>query len=407
MAVTFHHAQLPNGLTIIAEVDPDAHSAAAGFFVKTGARDESRELMGVSHFLEHMMFKGTQDLTAEDINRGFDRLGARNNAYTSHEMTVFYAHVLAEKLGEGVELLGRMMRPALRQADFDTEKGVILEEIAMYKDEPFWVLYEETAERHYGKHPLGFRVLGTPESITAMTSDAMRAYFQDRYSADNTTVALAGRLDFQRAVAEVESLCSAWQTTRPGRDSHRPAVGGGRFTLRDAKVSRGYMLALSDGPSVSDDRRYASMLLAQILGGPDNSRLHWALIETGLAEQAQASFEPRDGTGENFIFATGEPDRADEIWSVIEKELAGLADSLREDDLERLRAKFATSVTVGSERPADRMQRLGRIWTYRREYRPLEDDLARIQAVTVKDLCDVLEAFPFSPRTVGMLLPAE
>ncbi|MCA9294847.1 MAG: insulinase family protein, partial [Phycisphaerales bacterium] len=126
MPVTFHHRTLPNGLAVLAEVDPAAHSAAAGFFVKTGARDETPALMGVSHFLEHMMFKGTDDLSADQINQAFDAMGASNNAYTSGEMTCFYAKVLPEHLDTGVRLLGRMMRPALRQEDFDSEKKVIL-----------------------------------------------------------------------------------------------------------------------------------------------------------------------------------------------------------------------------------------------------------------------------------------
>ena len=161
MPVTFQERVAPNGLRIIAEVDPGAHSAAAGFFVKTGARDESSDLMGVSHFLEHMMFKGTEEISADDLNRRFDEIGARNNAYTSHELTCFYAHVLPERLPEANDLLARMMRPALRQEDFDREKNVILEEIAMYKDEPYWVLFEHAMEKHYGSHALGHRVLGT------------------------------------------------------------------------------------------------------------------------------------------------------------------------------------------------------------------------------------------------------
>ena len=122
--MTFQQHRLSNGLTIIAEVDRDAHSAAVGFFVKAGTRDEPAELMGVSHFLEHMMFKGTEDLTADDINRVYDDMGARNNAYTSHELTCFYASVTADRIGEAIDHTARMMRPALREADFQTERGV-------------------------------------------------------------------------------------------------------------------------------------------------------------------------------------------------------------------------------------------------------------------------------------------
>ena len=298
MPVTYREHVASNGLRIIAEVDPEAHSAAAGFFVKTGARDEASGVMGVSHFLEHMMFKGTGSISAEELNRRFDAMGARNNAYTSHELTCFHAHILPERMGEAAELLSLMMRPALREDDFDREKQVILEEIAMYKDEPYWVLFEEALERHFRRHPLGHRVLGTKETVGALSRGQMREYFDRRYSADNTVVSLAGRLDFDAAAAQIESLCASWTPTRVGRNSSRPPAGAGSFVMRDAKVTRAYMIGMSEGPAAQDDRRYAATLLAQVLGASDNSRLHWALVETGLAEEAQAGYDPHDGAGE-------------------------------------------------------------------------------------------------------------
>src|SRR5205085_5321792 len=185
-----------------------------------------------------------------------------------------------------VELLGKMMRTALKQTDFDTEKGVILEEIAMYKDSPFWVLYEACVEKHFGSHPLSHRVLGTAESITALERGQMQAYFDSRYSADNTVVALAGRMDFGAVCREIEGLCGAWKPTRVGRVSSNPPLAGGTLEIKSEKVSRAYLLALCAAPAVGDQRRYAAALLAQILGNPDNSRFHWSLIEPGLAEEA-------------------------------------------------------------------------------------------------------------------------
>lgn len=406
MSYTFHRRVLPNGLTIIAEVSPSAHTAAAGYFVKTGARDESRDVMGVSHYLEHMMFKGTAGLSAEELNRAFDEIGARNNAFTSNEMTCFYAHALPERLPRALELLSRMMRPSLNQADFDTEKGVILEEIAMYKDNPFFVLYEASIEKHFGAHPLSHRVLGTTETIQALRSDQMRTYFESRYSADNTVLALAGRVDFDAVCDQVGSLCADWRPTRVSRDNAPPPLSGGEFTLRNDKVTRGYLLAMCPAPAVDDDRRYAAALLAQVLGAPDNSRLHWALIEPGIAEEAQASFDPHDGFGEFFVFASGEPSRLDEVWSIIGREMGGLVASLAQDDLDRLRNKLITSATVGGERPQDRMHRLGRLWTYLGRYATLEEELDRLAAVTLHDLRAVHDAFPLKPVTVGRLLPA-
>ncbi len=407
MAVTFHKAQLSNGLTIIAEADPEAHSAAAGFFVRTGARDEADEIMGVSHFLEHMMFKGTDGMSADDINRAFDEIGARNNAYTSSELTAFHAHVLPEHLPRAVELLSMLLRPALRDVDFTTEKGVILEEIAMYKDNPFWVLYEEAVERHYRPHPLSHRVLGTAETITNLQREAMQTYFATRYSADNTVLALAGRLDFDRVVEQVSSLCGHWLRTGAGRDPHRPTIGGGNFTLRDAKVTRGYMIGIAEGPAIDDDRRYAASLAAHVLGSADNSRLHWSLVETGLAEQAEASYDAHEGVGETFVFAACDPDRCDEVWNIVSREIANLRDSLTDDDLLRIRSKIATGVTLHGERPADRMHRIGRRWTHLREHRTLEAELDRINRLTIADVRDVIDAFPLAPTTVGRLLPGD
>jgi predicted Zn-dependent peptidase len=405
MAYTFHRATLSNGLEIIAEIDPHAHSAAAGFFVKTGARDEETLDMGVSHFLEHMMFKGTSTLSAEELNKAFDEIGARNNAFTSNEMTCFYAHVLPEALPRAVALLGTMMRPALRDEDFTTEKNVILEEIAMYKDNPFWVLYEACTEKHFGAHPLSHRVLGTAESITRLERNRMQGYFDSRYSADNTVVTLAGNLDFGATVSAIEERCGAWQKTSAARDSARPALVGGDFHLRDAKVNRGYVLGMCEGPAIADERRYASSLLALVLGMPDNSRLHWALIEPGIADEAQTSFDAHDGFGEYFVFATGEPDRLDEIWSIASREMRGLRDSLCQDDIDRLLNKFVTGMTLGGERPHDRMHRLGRMWMYLGRYLPLEAELDELSKVTLSDLRDVADAFPLLPVTVGRLSP--
>lgn len=406
MPPVFQHHRLSNGLTIIAEVDPTAHTAAAGFYVKTGARDEARAVMGVSHFLEHMMFKGTTDISAEELNRRFDAIGARNNAFTSSEITCFYASVLPEFLGDCLDSLGRMMRPALRDTDFETEKGVILEEIAMYKDNPFWVLYEASLERHFPNHPLGHRVLGTEESIRALTSVQMRGYFEQRYSADNTVVALAGKLDFARTVEQIERLCGHWQPTQVSRDYTMPVSSTSDVRLQDKKVSRAYLLTIAPGPSSRDDRRHAATLLAQVLGAADNSLFHWSLIETGLAEEAQASFSAHDGYGDFMAFASGDADRADEIWEAMTKQVNGVSDSITPDDLERLRNKVLTGATISAERPADRMHRLGQVWTALGEYISLEEDLDRLNRVTVDEVRAVAHDFPLTPVTSGRLMPA-
>lgn len=406
MPVKFQQHTLANGLRILAETDPDAPSSAVGFFVDTGARDEATPIMGVSHFLEHMMFKGTEEFSAEEINRRFDAMGARNNAYTTSESTCFHAQVLPEFLDETTTLLARMLRPALRNEDFDLEKNVILEEIAMYKDNPFWVLYEEAVARHFGVHPLGHRVLGTAESVAAMSRDQMEAYFRERYSSDNTIVSLAGRVDFDAACKLIEQETQDWVPTGTRRDETPPTPLAEEFTLRDGRINRGYLIAISRAPDYNDERRYAAGMLMQILGGSDNARLHWALIETGIAEEAQSAYDPHHGVGDYFVYASGEPDRLDAILTIIDDEIEKLIDSITEPDLQRIRARMATAATLGGERPNDRMQRVGRQWLAHKSYRSLEDELERIRAITIDDLKAVAEAFPLKPRTLGRLLPA-
>lgn len=407
MPCQFRTAELPNGLRVIAEVDGQAYTAAAGFFVRTGSRDERPEVMGVSHFLEHMMFKGTPRRSADDVNREFDELGANYNAFTTQEMTAFWAHVMPEMLPGALDILADIMRPALREEDFQTERGVILEEIAMYADMPFWRLYEAAMERHYGPHPLAHRVLGTNETIANLTRDAMAAYFDDRYSADNTVLALAGHLDFDATVDAVTKWCGSWQRT----DTHRRYDSIDRadhhFTLDDPKASRHYLLMVSAAPAADDDRRYAASMLANLLGDQEGSLLYWALVEPGIAEEAQVGYDGRDRVGEYYVYASCPPERAAQVEEIIGDQIARCLELTTEDDLARLRSKTATSVTLAGERPAGRMKRLGRVWTYLQRYSTLEEELAKIQAVTLDDVRAVYEAFPFRPRTIARLRPAK
>src|SRR3954469_20786414 len=204
MALQVHHHQLKNGLDIIAEINPDSHSFAAGLFVKTGSRDETPEVNGVSHFLEHMMFKGSSKYTWEDVNRIFDEIGAKYNAFTSQEMTAYYANVLPEFTEKAIEHLAHLLRPAIRDEDFTTEKKVILEEIAMYLDDPGHRLYEKLMEVHFGNHPLSMSVLGTPESITELKRDDMAEYFKQRYGPGNMVLSVTGRLDIKEVLGLAE-----------------------------------------------------------------------------------------------------------------------------------------------------------------------------------------------------------
>src|SRR5580765_6105034 len=199
--MTFHQHKLPNGLQIIGETSPSARSVAVGFFVRTGSRDETADVSGVTHFLEHMVFKGTPRRTAFDVNRDFDKIGASYNAFTSEENTVFYASILPEYLPQAVDILSDILRPSLRGDDFDMEKKVIIEEIGMYEDQPMWSAYDAAKRAHFAGHPLANSILGSVQSIKSLKRDQMHAYFMKRYVAPNITVVAAGRFPWKRLLS--------------------------------------------------------------------------------------------------------------------------------------------------------------------------------------------------------------
>ena len=407
MSVQFQQTTLDNGLTIIAEVKDSAHTAACGFFVKTGTRDEPLELLGVSHFLEHMMFKGTARRTADQVNIDFDRIGANYNAATSQEATYFWAHVLPEYLDSAVDLLADILRPSLRGTDFDMEKNVILEEIGMYRDRPFWVAYEQAMERFCGEHPLGYRILGTPESITALKRDQMAGYFDQRYSADNIVVALSGRLDFDRVVDQIGKLCGQWQHTGAKRDYTPVKPLEAEQTIAQAKLKRHYVVCLTPGPSRQDESRYAASVLANVLGDDDGSRLYWKLIDPGLADEAELSYQPCDQFGCFLSYASCDPKRSAEVEAALGEVMATAADNLDDAEVERSRSKIAMDLMLHNEQPAGRMMALGSSWLYTGEYRPMEEELHRIEQVNADGLRRFIKDWPFAPRTTIRLTPGE
>ncbi len=405
MAIDFFQHTFPHGLQLLAQPMPEAHTAALGFFVNTGARDEARPVMGVSHFLEHMMFKGTARRTAEDVNREFDEMGADYNAFTSHEATVYYAHVLPEFVPRAADLLADMLRPALREADFDIEKNVILEEISMYEDRPQWRLQDHLLEHFYQDHPLAFRVLGTSQSITDLRVQAMRDYFNQRYSPDNIILTAAGRLDLPRLIEDITRLTSHWQPTGTRRAHGMIQPRPQDRTLHDPKLSRAYLGLLCPGPSAQDPQRYAAAVLAEVLGDDEGSWLYWDLIDPGLADEAAFSHEAMDQVGSYLAYASCDPERAEQVEGILLGAMDRVASPIEAAEVERAKNKLATRLTLKGERPAGRMMDLGSQWLALGRYVPLEEELAKLMAVTTQDVQAAAGDGPLQPRTLVRLLP--
>lgn len=402
----FRKHTLANGLQIVAECNDEAHSSAVAFYVTTGARDETDEVSGVSHFLEHMMFKGTPRRSPDDVNRDFDEMGAHYNAYTSEENTVYHAAILPEFVDPVVELWSDIMRPALREEDFDAEKKVIIEEIRMYQDQPPYGADERCKALHFGRHPLGRSVLGTVESIAGLRVDAMRDYFQRRYSPGNITVVGAGRIDFDAFVASVQKHCGHWSPVATAREVAPAASRNGFECLQKATSAQEYAMQLTNGPGATDADRYAAKVLATVLGDDSGSRLYWALIDSGLAESASLGHHDYLGTGLYITYMSCDPDQVAENLQVI-RDLYRLAEAegISQAELDQAKSKINSRVVLSSEKPRGRLFTVGSNWTARKEYRSVKDDLDAIDRLSLDDIHAVLAKYPLSTGTTVVIGP--
>jgi predicted Zn-dependent peptidase len=404
----FQHTQLPNGLTILGETNPDVRSVAVGFFVRTGARDETPDLSGVSHFLEHMVFKGTPRRSAMDVNLDFDRIGANYNAYTSEEQTVFHAAVLPEYLPKAVDIIADILRPSLRTDDFDMEKKVIIEEIGMYDDQPMWVAYEAAKAAFFGSHPLGKSVLGTKESVGGLTAEQMRAYFEHRYVAPNITVVAAGKFEWQKLVDLVTQACHTWPTGSAPRLLPTVTRNQSFQVIRKEKVVQEHLFCLAEAPPAADPLRYAAEIVSMAVGDDSASRLYWTLIDPGILDTADVSYHEYDGTGVYYTYLSGDAESMEEGLALAMQTLHEVQrDGLTEEELTLAKSKLGSRIVRGAERPMGRLSALGYNWTYLKEYRTVEDELASLDAVTLADVRRVLDRYPVDKVTTVALGPLE
>ena len=388
----FHNQVLDNGLEIIAEVNKEAFSQSLGYFVKTGSRDESPEMAGVSHFLEHMMFKGTPTRSAVDVNRELDDLGSQSNAYTSEEQTVYYMSVLPENQNAALDLLTDMMRPALRDEDFQTERQVILEEIAMYDDQPPYGAMERAMEVYFRDHPLARRVLGTRETVAALDPESMRAYHEARYAPNNLTLVATGAVDFEALLQSVEKMTTHWKPSSSARSLRWPSIESEEVVMLHPPATQQYTLQYSPGPGYCDERRYVTRILASILGDDSGSRLFWELVDTGLAESAAVFTQEFEECGLICAFLACAPEQQEENWDAIRNTLAaGKQSPITEREMELAKNKICAGMILGSERPSNRLFSVGNAWTFRRKYETIQAATKHYQAVKIEDVQEEFE----------------
>ncbi|NNJ24352.1 M16 family metallopeptidase [Alienimonas chondri] len=400
----FYRHTLPNGVTVLAELDAEAHSVAVGYFVRCGRRDEPEELAGVSHFLEHMAFKGDERYSAEDVNRVFDEIGAKYNAYTSHEQTVYYAAVLPEHLPIAVDLLSTLTRPILRDEEFELEKQVILEEIGMHDDQPGSVAYDALNEAHFAGHPLAGSILGSNESVGGLTIEAMRDYHATRYVGSNLILAVCGNADWDAVLKLAEEHASRAPSGETDRPLPEPAPRPTARAIHKPENAQETVMLAGNAPSNASPLRHAAELLSVIVGDDTGSRLFWELVDPGRCEACELSYTDFAGAGIYLTYLSCDPDRAAENVAAVREVFDAVnARGITAEELEQAKNKVASRIVLRSERPMGRLGSLGGNWQDRGEYKTVEDDLADLRRLTVHDLRDLLTKYPLEiVTTVGV-----
>jgi len=397
----FYTHRLANGLQILAQRMPDMESVAVAFYTRTGSRDEhDPALDGISHFLEHMVFKGTAKRDTEAITLAFNHMGAEYNAYTSFEETVYHARVLGDQLPNAIDLLSDMMRPRLDAEDFARERDVILAEITRGEDQPTHVAGRQFYKAYFSGISLGHDIIGSPESIKAMQVEQMRDYWQRRYAANNLILAVAGNLDWQQIVDLAEQYCGNWQQGEEGRITEEftptPQV---KYLQRD--LQQQHILFGFPFPAQQSKDYYAAMLAADILGDGSGSRLYWNITHKGLAESAVTQYMPFDGLGVLFGYIGAPPDAAAEVLGMVREELASIThDGVYEDELARAKAKLIGHTVLDGESTMRRMMNLPHSWLIDGRLKTIGEDIADIEAITVDDVNRVWREWPSADKTV-------
>ena len=396
----FRETTLANGLRIAAEVDGRGYSAALGYFVRAGSRDEVDSESGLSHFLEHMMFKGTERRTAADVNRELDELGGQSNAYTSEEQTVYYATVLPKFQDRIVDLLTDMLSPTLDEQEFETERQVILEEIAKYEDQPPFGAFERAMEVHFGPRGLGRRILGTTESIQTMQASAMRDYFHRRYRPENIVLAATGNIDFDGLVAEVEKRTADWAARplnpAPAADDARSMPEGISLDTAIAipGVHQAYLVRIAPGPNMQSKDRYAARALASILGDEGGSRLFWELIDSGRAEVATVWPHEFMDAGAWFTYMVCAPEDAGSNCRLMDDIVQRTMQlGVEADELSQTLSKATAGCIMQSERPSNRLFGIGSRWLTCGEYLSTDDTLDQLRSIELEDIANAAQSY--------------
>ncbi|HXF57899.1 MAG TPA: pitrilysin family protein [Actinomycetota bacterium] len=410
-----HRTEYASGLRVVTERMPGMRSVALGIWVDVGSRDERPSIAGASHFLEHLLFKGTRTRSAREIAEAFDAVGGDLNAFTAKEYTCYYCRVRDQDLPMAVDFMSDMVQNSvLHRSDFEAERRVILEEIARQEDTPDDLIHDLFAQTLWRAHPLGRPVLGTRETIGSVSRDQIYRFYRRLYGPAHFVVAAAGNLDHEELCALLERHM---ETGERVSESLRPRVraGGdvppvhGEVTVRRRDTEQAHLMVGTAAHSRRDPDRFAFGVVNSALGGGMSSRLFQEVREKrGLAYSIYSYHSMFAETGLFGVYAGTTPSRAQEVLRIVRGELEDIAEhGLRGEELERAKGHVKGSLVLSLEDTSGRMSRIGRSEIAHGEILSVDEVLRRVDAVTPEDALRAARAVFLRPLALSVIGPFE
>lgn len=395
---------LKNGLRVVMETIPAVRSVSFGIWVKTGSRNETVENGGISHFIEHMLFKGTDRFEAKDIAEQFDAIGGNVNAFTSKEYTCYYAKVLDEHLPIAMDILSDMFfNSTIDDEELRKERNVILEEISMYEDTPDDLVHDLVVQASYGDHLLAAPILGTEPKLNKMSSSHLKQYMQERYTVENVVISIAGNID-DSVIQLVEQYFGRFNLRGQDQIITAPAFLSG-VKFQGKKTEQNHICMSFPGIQIGHPKQYAMALINNALGGGMSSRLFQEIREKrGLAYSVYTYHSSHADSGLFTVYAGTAPKQTEEVFKLTSDLLHDFSiHGLNEKELGKGKEQLKGSLILSLESTGSRMNRLGKNELMIGRHDSLDDMITRIEAVTCEDIQEVIHVMFGQPYAVGMV----
>lgn len=397
-----------NGVRVVSERLPDFYSVSLGIWVKVGCRHESREENGVSHFIEHMLFKGTEKRTSRDIALQIDSVGGMINAFTSKEYTCFFVKVLKDDLPLAFDILADIFfNSRFPTEELERERKVILQEISMVLDNPEDYVHDLFSFHFWGDHPLGRPIQGTKESVSSLHREALLNFMEQKYQPEDTIICAAGDIKHEDLVKLARDSFSSWKQAEAGQ-SIPPSKPAPHIYVESRALEQAHIYTGFRGPSQVDDRRWPAFIMNTILGRGMSSRLFQEIREKrGLVYAVYSTMEMHKDCGGISIYAGTSPTLVNEIIELIFKELNDLKQKpLSPEELSKAKGQIKGNMLLGMEATESRMGRLARNEIYYDRFVPVEEVISQIEAVTPEDVQEIAGQI-FTPKNMSLVALGE